>query len=178
MDSNHSGGGDSGSGSGSNSGPRLRKKTYIKPRNGKLMNAADVLQALLENGNTFGAPGSNPGGFARGAFLSDGFTRWRLEQDWLSVVGASIAAQTVPAHYFKGTLSIMVQHPAWMQQLWQFQEPIKDKVNQHLGRLWVNEIKFTLNRRASTTELRNSEGPTPFYRKKLPNAGGEPRNDE
>lgn len=98
--------------------------------------AADVLQALLQNSKSQ---------------LSDGFLRWRLEQNWAQIVGPTIANETVPAAYQKGLLFIWVRHSAWMQQLWYFQEPIKDKVNEYLGRTWVREVKFTLNRRAATT---------------------------
>lgn len=102
----------------------------------RLTAAADVLQGLLQNSKSQ---------------LSDGFLRWRLEQDWPSIVGPTIAKQTLPVAFEKGTLFIWVRHSAWMQQLWYFQEPIKEKVNAHLAKYWVRQVKFTLSRRAATT---------------------------
>ena len=102
----------------------------------QLTAAADVLQGLLQNGKSH---------------LADGFQRWRLEKHWRSVVGETIAEQTLPVAFERGTLFIWVRHSAWMQQLWYFQDAIKDKVNEHLGRDWVRGIKFTLSRRAATT---------------------------
>ena len=98
--------------------------------------ASDVLQGLLQNSKSQ---------------LSDGFLRWRLEQEWREVVGNTIAEQTLPVAFEKGTLHIWVKHSAWMQQLWFFQDAIKDKVNAHLGRGWVKQVRFTLSRRAATT---------------------------
>ena len=112
-----------------------------KKRNAQLTQAADVLQGLLQNSKSH---------------LSDGFTRWRLEQQWTEIVGATIAEQTLPCAYEKGTLFIWVKHPAWAQQLRFFQDSIRDKVNAHVGREWARYIKFTLSRRAATTELKNS----------------------
>lgn len=99
--------------------------------------ASDVLESLLQSTR------SN---------LSDGFVRWRLEQRWAEVVGATIAAQTLPAAFDRGTLFIWVRHSTWMQQLWYFQDSIRQKVNDHLGREWCSQVKFTLSRRAATTE--------------------------
>ncbi len=97
--------------------------------------AADVLQVLLQNSKSQ---------------LSDGFLRWRLEQQWPQIVGPMIAEQTCPAALEKGTLFVWVRHSTWMQQLWYFQEPVKDKVNQHLGKIVVHQVKFTLSKRAAT----------------------------
>ena len=114
-----------------------------------LTTAADVLQGLLQN--------SKSG-------LGDGFLRWRLEQQWPEIVGKTIAEQTLPVAFERGTLFIWVRHPTWMQQLWYFQEPIKEKVNAHIGGApvrgkaltgaaseWCKQVKFTLSRRAATT---------------------------
>lgn len=137
-----------------------------------LTNAADVLQGLLQNSKSA---------------LADGFLRWRLETEWTQVVGKTIAEQTLPVAFEKGTLFIWVRHSTWMQQLWYFQDPIRDKVNEHLTRKqlgaasgagaqglaqdtnytvaraalpmpsnWCRQVKFTLSRRAATTEPEGS----------------------
>lgn len=116
-------------------------KSGKKNRHSQLNAAADVLQNLLQNSKSQ---------------LGDGFLRWRLEQQWSQVVGSTIAEQTLPAAFERGILHIWVRHSAWMQQLWFFQEAIKDKVNAHLGRPWVREVRFTLSRRAATTEPSSS----------------------
>jgi predicted nucleic acid-binding Zn ribbon protein len=107
------------------------------------MGAADVLQSLLQNSKSQ---------------LGDGFLRWRLEQEWVQVVGATIAEQTVPCAFEHGILYIWVRHSVWMHQLSFFQEQIKEKVNSHVGRAWARNVRFTLNRRAATTEPGSSEG--------------------
>ncbi len=117
------------------------KKFKNVKRNAQLTQAADVLQGLLQNSKSH---------------LSEGFVRWRLEQKWPEIVGATIAEQSLPCAFEKGTLFIWVKHPTWMQQLWFFQEDIKTKVNAHLGYEWAQQIKFTLNRRAATTGLKSS----------------------
>lgn len=111
----------------------LREK---RPRrvHSHLLPMADVLQSLLENGKSG---------------LSDGFTRFRLEKEWLQVVGPTIGAQTLPATYYRGVLYIWVSHPTWQQQLWFLQDAIIEKVNTHLGKPWVKSLRFTTNKRAA-----------------------------
>jgi hypothetical protein len=107
------------------------------PKKSHLINASDVLQGLLQNSKSA---------------LGDGFLRWRLEQEWPKVVGETIAKQTLPCAYERGTLHIWVRHPAWMQQLWFFKDVIRDKVNAHVQRTWADQIRFTLNLRAASGE--------------------------
>lgn len=119
----------------SRSGPP--KTPPKRSRNGRhLTNMSDVLQSLLDNGKSA---------------LSDGFTRWKLEQNWQEIVGETIAKNTVPCAYNRGVLWLWVPNSAWMQQLYFFQEMIKEKVNGYLGREFVTGVKFTLNRRAAIT---------------------------
>jgi predicted nucleic acid-binding Zn ribbon protein len=118
--------------------PSSKKKDPNKkdPKNkAHLTAAADVLQALLQNSKSQ---------------LSEGFLRWRLEQQWRDIVGPTIAEQTVPAALEKKVLHIWVRHSAWMQQLWYFRDVIKEKVNTHIGQQAVNQVHFTLSRRAAT----------------------------
>jgi predicted nucleic acid-binding Zn ribbon protein len=110
--------------------------------NRHLTSVSDVLQGLLENGKSA---------------LSDGFTRWRLEQAWPQVVGEMISKQSAPCAYNRGTLWIWVSHSAWVQQLWYFQDTIREKVNAHLGREWAKEVKFTVDPRACKQNQSTSE---------------------
>lgn len=114
-----------------------------KRKKGQLLAASDVLQALLQNSKSE---------------LSDGFTRWKLEQQWHDIVGSTISEQTMPVAFERGILHIWVRHSAWMQQLWFLQDAIKEKVNAHLGKTWVHQVRFTLSRRAATTAPEDSRG--------------------
>ncbi|HVK60012.1 MAG TPA: DUF721 domain-containing protein [Bdellovibrionales bacterium] len=119
-------------------------KNFKKPkRAAHLTAAADVLQSLLQNSKSE---------------LGDGFIRWRLEQQWRTIVGPTIGENTLPCAYERGILHIWVKHPVWMQQLSFFQEEIRTKVNDHVGRNWAKQIRFTLSRRAASTSEGNSQG--------------------
>ena len=107
-----------------------------------LTSAVDVLQALLQNSKSQ---------------LGDGFVRWRLEQNWNEVVGDTLAQQSLPVAYEHKILYLWVRHPAWQQQLRFFTDAIKDKVNTYLGRNYVEQVRFTLNRRAATREIGSSD---------------------
>ena len=114
-----------------------------KPRpKSHLLPVADVLQSLLAKGKSQ---------------LADGFSRWRLEQKWPEIVGESLAAESLPVAYEKGTLFIWVRHSTWIQQLWSFQDLIREKVNEHVGYKWVVRVKFTLNRRAAVASEKVKE---------------------
>jgi predicted nucleic acid-binding Zn ribbon protein len=99
----------------------------------KPISASDVVQSLFENGQS-------P--------LSDQFTRWRLWRKWEEVVGKTLAPHTEPVGYHKGTLYLWVKSAAWMQQLSFASEPLRDRINAHLGRKWIYRIRFTLDRHA------------------------------
>ena len=107
-----------------------------------LTSAVDVLQSLLENSKSQ---------------LGDGFVRWRLEQNWSEVVGDTLAQQTLPVAYQNKILHLWVRHPAWQQQLRFFTDAIKDKVNAYIGRNFVEQVRFTLNRRAASREIGSTE---------------------
>ncbi len=115
-------------------------KKFRKPRIAQLTQAADVLQGLLQNSKSD---------------LSDGFVRWRLEHQWAEIVGPTIGEQTVPCAFERGILYLWVKHPVWIQQLSFFQNEIRTKVNTHVGHDWAKQIKFTLSRRAASTEPKN-----------------------
>jgi hypothetical protein len=113
----------------------------VKKRNQKkLIAASDVLQSLLQNGKS-------P--------LSPGFTRWRLEKEWVQVVGESTAAVSLPVSYDKGTLWLWVQHPSWMQQLSFFELDICQRVNTHLGYDYARKVRFTLDRNGSMAQYQS-----------------------
>lgn len=110
------------------------KVVIYKPikRPQKLTNVAGVLHGLLEGAN-------NP--------LSDQFLRWKLWMRWSSFVGESIAAQSMPVGYNRGTLYVWVKHPVWMQQLGFIKDGIIENINRKLGRNFVTSIRFTMDKK-------------------------------
>jgi predicted nucleic acid-binding Zn ribbon protein len=100
-------------------------------RKSKLQDASDVLQSLLKNGKS-------P--------LAQSFTRWKLWSNWEDVVGDSMAKHSTPVHYSKGCLVIWVDGSARMQEMTFLVRPLRDKINQFVGRQWVRSIRFTTDR--------------------------------
>lgn len=93
---------------------------------------SEVLQRLFESG---GSP------------LSEQFTRWKLWARWSDFVGPTVAQNTEPVGFFRGTLYLWVRNSSWMQQLTFMKDPIQHAINQKLGRQFVTNIRFTLDRR-------------------------------
>lgn len=93
-----------------------------------LLPVADVLQRLFENSKS-------P--------LADGFQRWKLESQWASVVGPTLAKHSRPINYDRGTLFIEVTNSVWLNEIRFLMEDIKFKVNQHMGKTWVQRIVFS-----------------------------------
>lgn len=103
-----------------------------KKRDGKLIDSSTVLQRLFENGKS-------P--------LSAQFLRWKLWGRWKDFVGPAIAQQTDPVGYLDGTLYVWVSNATWMQHLTFIRSEMKTNINAKLGRSFVHEIRFTLDRR-------------------------------
>lgn len=96
-------------------------------RNKKLDSVAQVLQRLFENSKS-------P--------LSEGFQRYRLEQQWPDVVGQQMGQFTRPVDFNKGLLTVAVSNASLMTELQFFRQDIITKVNTHVGRVWVQKIRF------------------------------------
>jgi hypothetical protein len=103
-----------------------------KKKKRELLPASSVLQALLGNGKSA---------------LSDGFLRWKIWRLWPQIVGPTIAGHCEPVGYSRGVLYIWVKSSARMQELRFFEGQLKTKVNEHVGRTWARNIRFTLDRR-------------------------------
>jgi predicted nucleic acid-binding Zn ribbon protein len=103
---------------------------------------SDVLQNLLENSKL-------P--------ISEQFTRWKLWRKWDEVVGPTLAPHTLPVGFLRGTLYIWVKSSAWMQQLSFAAGPLKSKINSYLGREYVRQIRFTLDRH-SVPDFQGDDG--------------------
>ena len=93
----------------------------------KLDSVANVLQGLFENSKS-------P--------LSEGFQRYKLEQQWAQVLGGVIGKQTRPVDFQSGLLTIAVSNPTLLTELQFFQQEIITKVNTHIGKVWVRKVRF------------------------------------
>ena len=93
---------------------------------------SEVLQSLFENGKS-------P--------LSEQFMRWKLWAQWADVVGPTVAQNAEPVGYLRGTLYLWVRNSSWMQQMVFMKDPIQNTINKKLGRRFVRNIRFTLDRR-------------------------------
>jgi predicted nucleic acid-binding Zn ribbon protein len=93
---------------------------------------SEVLQKLFESGN-------NP--------LSEQFMRWKLWARWSEFVGPTIAQNTEPVGFHRGTLYLWVRNSSWMQQLTFMRDHIQQTINKKMGKNFVKNIRFTLDRR-------------------------------
>ncbi len=118
------------------------KRTSKKKRRGYLSSSSEILQSVLQEK-------SSP--------ISTQFTRWKLWHCWENVVGKDMAQYTTPVGYLRGRLYIWVRHPTHMQNLIFMVGPIRDKINQFIGRKWVQSIRFTLDRRSVPEQAEMSE---------------------
>ncbi|MEI7974102.1 MAG: DUF721 domain-containing protein [Bdellovibrio sp.] len=109
-----------------------------KKREGEPLSSTEVLQSLFERPD-------DP--------LSDQFLRWKIWRQWESIVGASLSQASEPVGYLRGTLYIWVKNSVWMQQLVFIKEPLKEKVNRHVGRVYVKKVHLTLDRRSVPQDL-------------------------
>ena len=121
--------------------------------------AEEVLQSLLQNGKS-------P--------LADQFLRWRLWKDWEKVVGPSLGRQSQPVSYQNGTLHVWVKSSAWMQEMVYHAKTLKNRINEHVKKKWVREIRFTLDRRSVPKIEETPTDLKEFLSKQLPNADEVP----
>ncbi len=99
----------------------------MSDKNKKLDSVANVLQGLFENSKS-------P--------LSEGFQRYRLEQQWGQVLGGPVAQYTRPVDFQEGLLTIAVSNPSLLTELQFFRQEIITKVNTHIGKVWVKKLRF------------------------------------
>ncbi len=121
--------------------------------------AEEVLQSLLQNGKS-------P--------LADQFLRWRLWKDWERVVGVSIGRHSEPVSYQKGTLYVWVKSSSWMQEMTYHAKTLKTRINEHVKKKWIREIRFTLDRRSVPRNEEIPEGLKEFLSKTLPSEDEAP----
>jgi predicted nucleic acid-binding Zn ribbon protein len=105
-------------------------RTKSKKHKSTLKEPAQVLEQVLMNNKS-------P--------LSDQFLRWKLWRKWDSVVGPTIAAQSMPVGFVNGVLYVWVKNAVWMQEMLFLAGPVKEKVNTFAGKNWIKSVRFTLN---------------------------------
>ena len=71
---------------------------------------------------------------------------WRAVEEWAGVVGARIARHTHAVGFREGVLRVEVEGSAWMHELGFLQRKLIQKINRHLGRETVREIRFVVPR--------------------------------
>jgi hypothetical protein len=104
-----------------------------KERYSRLDAAASVLQEVFRGDST-------P--------LSDSFLRWRVWNSWESIVGAQIASSSLPVGYVRGCLTVWVKSAARLQEMTFVVKPLMEKINTHVGKRWVRQIRFTQDRKS------------------------------
>lgn len=105
----------------------------------ELKSVAEVLAGLLNN---------------RKSALSDQFLRWKVWQRWPEIVGKTLAEHSEPIAYQRGRLYIWVKSSARLQEIRFFENQIKERVNIYLNMKWLDNIRFTLDRRGIPEDLR------------------------
>ncbi|MGE0525729.1 MAG: DUF721 domain-containing protein [Bdellovibrionales bacterium] len=122
-------------------------------RKAELLPASDVLQTVLGNGKSA---------------LSDQFLRWKIWRFWPRIVGQTLGGFCEPVGYDRGRLWIWVKSSARMQEIRFFEDTLKEKVNEYVGRNWVVAVRFTVDRRGIPQESEVSEEFKRFLEVKRP----------
>jgi hypothetical protein len=78
--------------------------------------------------------------------LSGRLVEYGIWPIWNETVGPTIARNAQPEKIRRGTLSVRVASPIWMQQLQYMKEMISEKLNQRLGTEVVKNIFFSVGR--------------------------------
>jgi len=61
-------------------------------------------------------------------------------------VGKTLGAVCEPVGFERGRLYIWVKSSARLQEIRFFEETLREKVNEHVGRTWVKSLRFTMDR--------------------------------
>jgi len=141
---------------------RPRQNSRSKVKISEPHSALDVLQAMLEKGNS-------P--------LAQDFKRYRLKLDWAKVVGPTLSEKCSPVGFSNGVVYIWVVNSTWMNQLYFARRELLKKMNSYGGKHWAKDIRFTLDRKDVPTEAACSQDPPAGPESSSPNEDGEPPRD-
>jgi predicted nucleic acid-binding Zn ribbon protein len=78
--------------------------------------------------------------------LEEGLLGWRAVHEWERVVGPRVARHTRAVAFRDGVLQIEVEGSAWMHELGFLKTDLMRKVNRHLGRRLVRNLRFVVPR--------------------------------
>lgn len=67
---------------------------------------------------------------------------YRIMKIWDGAVGDNISSHSQPLRLIRGVLTVIVDSPAWMQQLSFYKEDLKEKINKGVGRNAITDIRF------------------------------------
>jgi hypothetical protein len=95
---------------------------------------------------------------ARG--LQDRIPEYRIFAGWERAVGPGIARHAQPRSVQRGKLAVVVDSPAWMQQLSLLSPEIMEKLNRELGRVVVRAITLKLGEVGPAHERSKTDGLT------------------
>ena len=78
--------------------------------------------------------------------LEQGVLGWRAVKEWEQVVGSRFARHTRATAFHDGVLQVEVEGSAWMHELGFLKRDLVRKVNHHLGRGLVRDVRFVVPR--------------------------------
>ena len=70
----------------------------------------------------------------------------KLWQEWGQFASTEVLQQTRPVGYQKGRLLLWVDGSTSLQELSFYTEELKNKINTHFGKEWVQSVHFTVDR--------------------------------
>jgi predicted nucleic acid-binding Zn ribbon protein len=78
--------------------------------------------------------------------LDEGLLGWQAVRDWANVVGPGVARHTRAVAFNEGVLQVEVEASPWMYELGLLKPALLRKVNAHLGRRLVRDVRFRVPR--------------------------------
>ncbi len=78
--------------------------------------------------------------------LEQGLLGWRVVAEWAQVVGPGVARHARAVAFRDGVLQVEVEGSAWMQELGFLKRDLLRKVNRHIGRQLVRDVRFFMPR--------------------------------
>lgn len=78
--------------------------------------------------------------------LDEGLLGWRAVHEWERVVGPRVARHTRATGFHEGVLQVEVEGSAWMHELGFLKPALVRRINRHLGRPLVRNVRFVVPR--------------------------------
>lgn len=71
---------------------------------------------------------------------------YRILKTWNAIVGNKISSHTHPLRIIRGVLTVIVDSPAWMQQLTFYKEDLINRISSEVGKSMVSDIRFKVGK--------------------------------